>query len=228
MYVTALYGPLSDQDSELLKAFGVEYTEETAIYLNDLVDQDTPDMRSDYDPALRQHIIQRRFLFFETPGVSQEAFSQKETAHPLQRTLATLRYLHHLKLRVPKIVNTLPAALGLNPAKINLTVYSLMKAGLWESSQEFEDYQARLNRGEETDIFMIPVESLLLYLQQNCPDTSRKLISQVRSYINNQVITTPSARKETMKAMLGDPDSRKQLGYLAVVYALKEKLEIEF
>jgi hypothetical protein len=31
-----------------------------------------------------------------------------------------------------------------------------------------------------------------------------------------------------MKAMLGDPDSRKQLGYLAVVYALKEKLEIEF
>lgn len=41
-------------------------------------------------------------------------------------------------------------------------------------------------------------------------------------------ITSRTERKEVMMGALLDKDSREKMGYLAVVYALKEKLEIEF
>lgn len=291
----SLYVPISSQDKDLLENFGIEYSEGTAKYLNDLIEQDIPDMRLDYDPALRQHIVQTRRYFFDTLCIAEEAFTINETSHPLQRTLATLRYLNsqeldiskvvnsasqalglntesvqakmdnltelgldaikivnatppalgynpdsikakmdnltELGLDASKIVNTLPAALGSNPSKINLAAYSLMKAGLWEENPSFEGYKAKLNRGEATNILTIPIESLLAYLndkENGQADMTKNLNSQVSNYMKQQGLATGPKRKEAMLAMLDQPDARKRLGYLAVVYALKEKLEVEF
>jgi hypothetical protein len=136
--------------------------------------------------------------------------------------------LTELGLDASKVVNSMPAVLTYNFSKINIAAYSLMKAGLWEESPSFEGYKTKLNRGEETSVFVLPIESLMIYLDNNKPDTSKGLTKQVRAYMKQQGLATGPQRKEAILSMLDQPDTRKRLGYLAVVYALKEKLEVEF
>ena len=228
--------------------------------LNNYISEDIEDMRPDYDPALRQHIVTNRRNFFIDLAIEEQAFSHRETSHPLKRTVATIRYYHHLSLDAAKVVNTFPAALcynpesvkvkidnltelGLdavklvntfpttldyNPSKINIAAYSLMKAGLWEATAEFEGYKAILNRGEQTGIFTIPIESLVLYLNNNKHDTQKSLFRAVRNHTKQLGATSGEERKSLMMNELLDKDSRQKMGYIAVLYSLKEKLDIDF
>jgi hypothetical protein len=75
---------------------------------------------------------------------------------------------------------------------------------------------------------MIPIESLVLFLQTQQPDTTKGLSEQVKRWMKAQGARHSQDRKDLMLGALNDRSQRKKMGYIAVVYCLKENISIDF
>lgn len=263
----------AELDSGWLGQFGIDSNQENLANLQQLIALDTENLS--VDQSTYQQSVVARETFYDALGLPYQPEldtglklnartryqDRNPTITPLHTTIKTFRIMSKAGIDIVKVVNTLPAAISLNPesvrekmdnlttlgldaakvvnthpaaigyapSKINITAYILMKHGLWEDNEQGSGYKELLNRGEKTNIFITPIESLMSYLQSVKNPTVQGLRKKATVYMKQRGAVNSAVRKDFVKnELLANDRVRKELGYVGVLYAMKEKVADDY
>ena len=146
----------------------------------------------------------------------------RQSPTTVQHKLDNLTYL---ELNTQKVVEALPSIIGQASNKITLTAYTLMKYGLWEHTPNFAGFKALLNQGRGADIMVLPIESLLTYCIESKPPVNPDgLAKKAQRHMQQHAASATERKTWVREQLLCSADTRKSLGYLGVLYAMREHI----
>lgn len=169
--------------------------------------------------------VRAKFQNFEdlgVDGVKLVTALPAALAYSPESVKAKLNNFEALGLNGVKLVTAHPAAIGYSPDKIRITAYTMMKLGVWEGE---DGVAAQINRGQQTNIFMTPIESLLLLAASGKPiDLSKNVAGIARRMMEHRGARTSRERQALMMELLQDQQIKQKLGHVATCYIVKQKL----